>query len=103
MKIQMAKILLVLMTLSGIIMPIHAYAHELSESTESHAHEMDVQHESDSDSLSCDHCCHFCSHSMGLVQSISFTSNHRINEVLKFQEQYYLSIDEPLPYQPPIT
>ena len=99
----MAKILLVLMTLSGIIMPIHAYAHELSESTESHAHEMDVQHESDSDSVSCDHCCHFSSHSLGLVQKISFAANHRINEVLKFQEQVYLSIKGPPPYQPPIA
>ena len=103
MRIRIAKVLLVLMTLSGIIMPIHAYAHELAESQESHAFNMDVQHESDRDSVSCDHCCHFSSHSLGLVQLIYFTANHRINEVLNFKEQDYLSIKGPPPYQPPIA
>jgi len=103
MQIRMAKILLVLMTLSGIIMPIHAYAHELAETAEGHSLEMDVQHESKSDVDSCDHCCHFSCHCLGLVQKISFAANHRINEVLKFKEQDYLSIKGPPPYQPPIA
>ncbi len=103
MRTQIAKILLVLMTLSGIIMPIHAYAHELADSQESHSMEMNTQHDTDSDSISCDHCCHFSSHSLGLVQKISFVANQRINEVLNFQKQDYLSINGPPPYQPPIA
>lgn len=99
----MTKILLVLMILSGIIMPVHAYAHELAETAEGHSLEMDVQHQSESDVDSCDHCCHFSSHSLGLVQKISFAANHRVNEALKFQEQDYLSIKGPPPYQPPIA
>jgi len=84
-------------------MPIHAYAHELAETAEGHALEMDVQHESGSYSVSCDHCCHFSSHSLGLVQKLFFAANHRFNEVLNFQEQDYLSVNEPPPYQPPIV
>ena len=103
MRIRTAKILLVLMTLSGIIMPIHTYAHELVETTEGHAFELDAHHDSDIDSVSCDHCCHFSSHSLGLVQAISFAANERINEVLIFQIQDYLSIKGPPPYQPPIA
>jgi hypothetical protein len=99
----MAKILLVLMTLSGIIMPIHAYAHELTEVAEGHSLDMNAQHNSDTDSDSCDHCCHFSSHSLGLVQKISFATNQRINEILNFQTQDYLSVKGPPPYQPPIA
>ncbi len=64
MRIQIAKILLVLMTLSGIIMPIHAYAHGLADTQESHSMEINTQHDADSDSISCDHCCHLSSHSL---------------------------------------
>lgn len=103
MRTRMAKILLVVMTLSGLVMPIHAYAHELAETQENHALEMDTQHSSDSDSVSCDHCCHFSSHSMGMVQINSYVPNHRINEILNFKEQDYLSINGPPPYQPPIA
>ena len=103
MQIQLAKILSVLMTLSGIIMPINAYAHELANTQESHSIEMNSEHDTDSDSVSCDHCCHFSSHSLGLVQKISFATNQRINEVLSFQRQDYLSINGPPPYQPPIA
>ncbi len=103
MQICLAKIILVLMILSGVVMPFHAYAHELAETTEGHAHELDVHHDSDTDSVSCDHCCHFSSHSLGMVQAISFAANERINEVLIFQIQDYLSITGPPPYQPPIA
>lgn len=84
-------------------MPVHAYAHELADSQESQSIEMNTQHDADSDSISCDHCCHFSSHSLGLVQKIAFTVNQRINEVLNFQAQDYLSINGPPPYQPPIA
>ncbi len=103
MRTQIAKILLVLMTLSGLIMPIHAYAHGLADTQESHSMEMNTPHDADSDSISCDHCCHFSSHSLGLVQNISFAANQRINVVLNFQTQDYLSINGPPPYQPPIA
>ena len=84
-------------------MPIYAYAHELAETTEGHAFERDVQHESDSDSVSCDHYCHFSLHTLGMVQVISIAANDRTKEVLNFQEQDYISIKGPPPYQPPIA
>jgi len=99
----MAKILLVLMTLSGIIMPIHAYAHELVNCPDDQLVDVNNDYNTDINEVVCDHCCHFSSHSLGLVQKISFAANHRINEVLKFQEQDYLSIKGPPPYQPPIA
>ena len=103
MYIRMAKILLVLMILSGVVMPIHAYAHEPVETTEAHIHELDAHHDSDTDSVSCDHCCHFSSHSLGIVQAVSFSVNEQIDEVLYFKEQGYLSINAPPPYEPPIA
>jgi hypothetical protein len=103
MRIRMVKILLVLMTLSGIIMPIHAYAHELTEATESHAFELDTQHDSDTGAISCDHCCHFSSHSLGILQNISIPTNERINEILNFQDQNYLSFQGLPIFKPPIT
>jgi len=104
MRIRLAKILLVVMTLSGIVMPIHSYAHELADTQESHSSiETNTQHNTDGDSISCDHCCHFSSHSLGLVQKNSSTTNHQVKDVLNFQNQNYASYKQPPPYQPPIS
>ncbi len=103
MKILIAKVLLVLMALSGVVMPIHAYAHELSDAQESHSIEIDIQHDSKADSISCDHCCHFSSHSLGLMQKNTSIANHQVKDALNFQKQNYASYKPPPPYQPPIA
>jgi len=82
-------------------MPIHAYAHELAGTQDSQSIEMDAQHNTD-DSITCDHCCHFSSHSLGLVQKNLSTTNHQVKDVLNFQNQNYASYNAPPPYQPPI-
>ena len=103
MRTQIAKFLLVVMTLSGVVMPIHAYAHELAETQDSHSTEMDAQHDTDGDSISCDHCCHFSSHSMGLMQKTSGIINQQGKDALNFQKHNYVSYKQPPPYQPPIA
>ncbi len=103
MRTQIAKILLVLMTLSGIIIPIHAYAHELAESQDSHSIEMDSQHDTERDSISCDHCCHFSSHSLGLMQKNKSIANQQTKGLSNFHRLYYASINQPPPYHPPIA
>lgn len=103
MRIRIAKVLLVLMTLSGIVMPIHAYAHELADTQESHSIEIDAQHDTDSDSISCDHCCHFSSHSLGMMQKNTSFANQQSKDALNFQKHDYASYNQPPPYHPPIA
>lgn len=102
MRIRIAKIMLIIIALSGLMTP-HAYAHDLAEVTESHVLAFDTQHTSDTDSVSCDHCCHFFSHSVGMIPAISFSTNDQTKEVPIFQEQDFPSIIGPPPYQPPIA
>jgi hypothetical protein len=103
MHIHLAKLLLLIITLSSIIMPIHAYAHELADTQDSHSIEMDAQQDTDGDSISCDHCCHFSSHSLGVMQKSSNIANQQIKGALTFQGQNYASYKQPPPYQPPIA
>ncbi|GEM_PF-1739876 len=104
MSTNLAKLLLLILALSGIIMPIHAYAHELADTQESHSSiEMDIQHDTDGDSISCDHCCHFSSHSLGMIQKNTSIANQQIKDALIFQRQNYASYNQPPPYQPPIA
>ena len=103
MRIHLAKMLLLIMTLSGIIMPIHAYAHELADTQDTHSIKMDVQHDTDGDSITCDHCCHFSSHSLGLMEKNSSIANYQVKDALIFQKQSYASYKQPPPYQPPIA
>lgn len=102
MRIRIAKTMLIIMALSGLMTP-HAYAHDLAEITESHVLAFDAQHNSDTDSVSCDHCCHFFSHSVGMIPAISFSMSNQIKEIPVFQEQDFPSIIGPPPKQPPIA
>ena len=68
MRTNLAKFLLVVITITGVTMPIHAYAHEMTETQDSHTLEIDSSHGTDGVSTSCDHCCHFSSHSLGLMR-----------------------------------
>jgi hypothetical protein len=102
MRLNLAKFLLLVMTITGIIMPIYAYAHEMTETQNSQTIETDSSHDTDGVSKSCDHCCHFSSHSLGLMRvssKIVELSNTYIPTVLK---QNYASYKQPPPYQPPI-
>jgi hypothetical protein len=103
MSINLAKLLLLIMTLSGIVMPIHAYAHELTDTQESHSIEMDAQHDTDGESISCDHCCHFSSHSLGLMQKNTSFANQQVKDALYFHRHNYSSFNQPPPYHPPIA
>jgi len=91
------------MTISGIIMPIHAYAHEMTETQDSHTIEMDSNHDTDSMSKSCDHCCHFSSHSMGLMRNCSKIDGLPNIHISTIKKQIYSSFNHPPPYHPPIV
>jgi hypothetical protein len=103
MRNLIAKVLLVLMTLSGVVMPIHTYAHELTNTQDSYSIEMDVQYDSGADATFCDHCCHFSSHSLGLMQKKSSIANHQVKDALNFQKQNYAFYHQAPPHNPPIS
>jgi len=103
MQIHLAKFLLLVMTILSIVMPIHAYAHEMTETQESYSIEVNTQHNTDSEPISCDHCCHFSSHSQGLTRIYSKIAALQNNYVPNFQRQNYFSIKNPPPYRPPIA
>jgi hypothetical protein len=102
MKILIAKVLLVLMTLSGVVMPIYAYAHELVNCPDDQLTNVDNDYGSDSNKIICDHCCHFSSHSLGLMWVSSSIVDLEIKYIVIFQNQNYASYKQPPPYQPPI-
>ncbi len=101
MRIRIAKILLVLMTLSGIIIPIYAYAHELANCPDDRL--IDVNNDFNSNEIVCDHCCHFSSHSLGLMLTNKRIADLVIKGTSPFQRQNYASYKQPPPYQPPIA
>ena len=103
MCLNLAKLLLLVMTITGIVMPIHVYAHELADTQENHSMKMDAQHDTDGDSISCDHCYHFSSHSLGLMQEKSPITNKLVRSALNFKRQNYASYNQPPPYHPPIA
>lgn len=102
MRTRLAKILLVLMTLSGIIMPMHAYAHDLVDSHDMHSTAFDTQHHDDSEKISNDHCSHFSSHSLGILRTNSNFSIKEIKSSLSFMAKIYMSYRQAPPYHPPI-
>jgi len=102
MRTQLAKILLVVMTLSGIVIPIYAYAHELVNCPDDRLIIVDNDYDSDSNIIICDHCCHFSSHSLGLTQKNTSIAHYQVKDTLSFQKQNYASYKQPPPYQPPI-
>ena len=101
MRIRLAKILLFIMTFSGISMTMHAYAHELTENQAGHAIEIETQN--DDDSILCDHCCHFSSHSLGLMNKNSSVVPQKTKGILNFKGRDYTSYSLPPPYHPPIV
>jgi len=103
MGLNLVKFLLLVMTITGIVMPIHAYAHEMTETQDSHFIKMDSSHDTDGVSKSCDHCCHFSSHSLGLMQRNSSIANQQVKGNLNYQGQNYASYNQPPPYHPPIA
>ena len=84
-------------------MPIHAYAHEMTETQESHSIEQNTQHDTNSKSIACDHCCHFSSHSQGMIRNHSKIAEFQNNYVPNIQKQNYSSFKEPPPYPPHIA
>ncbi len=103
MRTPLTTFLLVIMLLSGVVLPIHAYAHELTESQNSHMVELDTHHESEKESLACDHCCHFSSHSLGLIQTFSASTNQQTKSISVRQKTIYTSHKQAPPYHPPIA
>jgi hypothetical protein len=101
---RLAKILFLIMTLSGIIMPIHAYAHDILDSThEMHEMESGTQQHDEGEAISCDHCCHFSCHSLGIMRT---NSNLTITDTKSgsiFLSTNYTSYNQAPPYHPPIT
>jgi hypothetical protein len=103
MRTILSKFLLLLMTITGIFMPIHAYAHEISATQDSHYTTMDTSHDTDGASKSCDHCCHFSSHSLGLMRVCSKIDELPNIFISTIQNQIYSSLNQPPPYHPPIA
>ncbi len=104
MRIRLAKILLAIMVISGIVLPIHAYAHEIAETQNNHSFEKDaIDTEYESDSNACDHCCHLSSHSVGLLQKNPSITSKQIKGTFSFRMKIYSSYKYPPPYHPPIT
>jgi len=103
MRIQLAKILLVLMTFSGIIMPVYAYAHELANCPDDRLTDLNNDYDSDSIEIICDHCCHFSSHSLGLMLTNTSVADLEIKNTENIHGQYYNSYKLPPPYHPPIA
>jgi len=103
MRLNLAKFLFLAMTISGIIMPMHAYAHEMTESQDSHTIEIDSSHDTDGVSKSCDHCCHFLSHSLGLMYVCSNIGELPNINISTIKKQNYSSFKQAPPYHPPIA
>lgn len=115
MRLHTAKFLLLLVTISGIIMPIHDYAHASAESQESYPHErhfqesdlMEItelggQHDPSCNSATCDHC-HFSSHAVGLMRDSSRTIVPQKMHIVILLSQHYSSYHQAPPYHPPIA
>ena len=103
MQTYLVKFLLVIMTVAGIVMPVYAYAHEMSETHESHSTEFNMQHDTDNESTFCDHCCHFSSHTQGIIRIPTKIDELQKNHITNFQNKNYSSIEFPPPYHPPIA
>ena len=103
MRLNLAKFLLLVITITGIVMPIHAYAHEMTEIEDNHSLKMDTSHDTDGVSKSCDHCCHFSSHSLGLMRVCSKIAELPNIYIPTIQKQNYSSFNQPPPYHPPIV
>ena len=103
MQIKLAKLLFLVMIVTGIIMPIHAYSHEMSETRESHSVELESQHNQDNESVFCDHCCHFSSHTQGMIRIYTKSGISQKNYVINFQNKRYTSVESTPPYHPPIA
>ncbi len=87
-------------------MPIHAYAHESAESQERHPVELsnlDEQHDKAGDSVSCDHCCHFSAHAIGLLRTSSRVIALQPTHVSESLTLNYASYHQAPPYHPPIA
>jgi hypothetical protein len=103
MKSLIIKYMLLCIFLSGTVMPVHAYMHELDCSP---AEELQLtagaDSQSDTQTANCDHCCHFSSHSVGM-----YKSNDGVEQLMKasvsigYSIHYHFSRAAP-PYHPPI-
>lgn len=103
MRHNLAKVLLLVMTISSIVMPIHAYAHELTETQDSPSIKIDSSHGTGSVTIPCDHCCHFSSHSLGLMRVSSKFGESPDIYISTIYRQNYSSVNQPPPYHPPIA
>jgi len=103
MRLKLAKFLLLIITITAIVMPIHAYAHGMTEIEDNHSLKIDTGHNTDGVSKSCGHCCHFLSHSLGLMQKSSSIVDLQVKDTLNYQGQNYASYKQPPPYHPPIS
>lgn len=103
MRTNLAKFLLVVITITGITMPIHAYAHEITEAQDSHTLEIDSSHGTDGVSTSCDHCCHSSSHSLGLMRVCLKVGELPYICTSTIHKQNYSSFNQAPPYRPPIA
>ncbi|GJM04692.1 MAG: hypothetical protein DHS20C09_06830 [marine bacterium B5-7] len=104
MQFRLAKILLLILTLSCVIMPIQSYAHGMPVSTHD-MHEMgtDNQQDNEGEATSCDHCCHFSCHSLGILRTKSNFVVKEYKSASIFLSTNYTSYNQAPPYHPPIA
>jgi histidinol phosphatase-like PHP family hydrolase len=84
-------------------MSVHAYVHSLDFTTSEQQQltgNMDSQ--SDIQTASCDHCCHFSSHTVGLHASHNIDEFVNRNRILVIYHPTYRSLTAAPPYHPPI-
>lgn len=103
MKMFFIKYLLFSVLMSGTIMSVHAYVHVLDCTTsEQQQFRGDMDNKSDLQKASCDHCCHFSSHSVGIIKSNSVDGLDNKSNMLTISSLTYRSLKEGPPYHPPI-
>jgi uncharacterized protein len=103
MKLLFIKYLLFSVLMSATIMSVHAYAHSLDcASSEEQQLSGDMDNQNDLQKASCDHCCHFSSHSVGLHKSDNADPFIARNGILNTDYRTYRSLKAGPPYHPPI-
>lgn len=100
---RFVKVLLLVLSLSAVIMPVHAYAHVLFEDTHAETGVMPDYHHDQEQSVSCDHCCHYSSHALALLLVCQPVAAIDVALSLSLSDSTYHSRHREPPYHPPIA
>lgn len=102
MRLNLAKLLCLLMLGTGTILPVHAYTHTDIEKNSEYNFVSD-SHQNDNAQTSCDHCCHLSAHVLGILQTKPLSFVPRVIPYIHSISQEYTSRSLSPPYRPPIA